>query len=640
MKGRFVFAAVVWLVTSAGTQAKTPGPSIEITQGPVNRVVIRTESQAAAIYGAAEATASEIDWVLLPHHRRDVLWAARPLVEAGVKAVAPAAERELIESPQNFWNDFRQKRFHDYQQQSTKILEKPLAVNRWVKEGDQLDLGGVTLTTLETPGFTRGSVSYATQVDGKKYVFTGDLIAGAGKVLDIYSFQDAIPAAGVRGYHGYGGRFAALLASLEKVKALQPDVLVPARGEVMTHPEQALQSLADRVRALYRSYLSTSALNWYFKEERMGICARRVLGENTDFSWMAYSAHDETPDWIWVKGTSRLVISETGHSLLIDCGTSAVIDGVKELMNLGVIEKVDGIFVTHYHDDHTDAVEAARKAFACPVYAVENYGDILQHPGNYHMPCLHHTPIEDLVVKQDGDKLPFHEFTLTFRRFPGQTFYHGALLVEHPGQTPVFFIGDAFSPSGMDDYCVLNRNLMHNDDGLLNCLGQIRELGDNYWLINEHISQVFRFSRQELAALEAGFRERAAIVRQLSPWDDENYAVDEQWACLYPYGVHTKPAAIQPFEVKLTNHSPKPRDYRVRFRLPAGAQLMSKNPGSALVARNVPPGGLATLPVKIQLPARPGNYLVRVDVQSDGIDVRDWVESLVTIGPDETNAPE
>ena len=48
MKGRFVFAAVVWLVTSAGTQAKTPGPSIEITQGPVNRVVIRTESQAAA----------------------------------------------------------------------------------------------------------------------------------------------------------------------------------------------------------------------------------------------------------------------------------------------------------------------------------------------------------------------------------------------------------------------------------------------------------------------------------------------------------------------------------------------------------------------------------------------------------------
>ena len=120
----------------------------------------------------------------------------------------------------------------------------------------------------------------------------------------------------------------------------------------------------------------------------------------------------------------------------------------------------------------------------------------------------------------------------------------------------------------------------------------------------------------------------------------ENYAVDEQWACLYPYGVHTKPAAIQPFEVKLTNHSPKPRDYRVRFRLPVGARLVSKNPDSALIAHNVPPGGLAALPVKIQLPARPGNYLVRVDVQSDGIDVRDWVESLVTIDPDKTNAPE
>ncbi len=639
MKPGFVLWGLVCVITSSVTQVETSGVSIEITKGPVNSVVVRGESRAAAIYGAQEAAAPELDWVLLAHHRRDVVWAARPLVEAGVKAVAPEAERELIESPETFWEAFKVSRFHDYQQQSTKILEKSLAVNRWVKGGDQIDLGGVTLTTIETPGFTRGSVSYATQIDEKKYVFTGDLIAGVGKVLDIYSFQDAIPEANVGGYHGYGGRFSALLASIEKVKALQPDVLVPARGEIMTNPQLALESLADRIRALYRSYLSTSALNWYFKEEHMAICARRVLGESADFSWMAYSAYDDTPDWIWVKGTSRLIISETGHSLLIDCGTTGVIEGVKDLINLGVIDKVDGIFVTHYHDDHTNAVQAAAEVFECPVYAVENYVDILQNPGNYHMPCLHHTPIKEIVAKQHGDKLPFHEFTLTFRSFPGQTFYHGALLAEQPGQTPVFFIGDAFSPSGMDDYCVLNRNLMHNDDGLLNCLRQIRELGENYWLINEHIFHVFRFSKNELATLESGFRERAAIVRSLSLWDDENYAVDEQWACLYPYGVEARPEAVQPFQVKLTNHSPKPRDYRVTFRLPEGAQFVSATKDLSIVAHDVPPGALASVQVMIKLPAKPGNYLIRVDVQSDGIDVRDWVESFVMIDPSETNEP-
>jgi hypothetical protein len=211
--------------------------------------------------------------------------------------------------------------------------------------------------------------------------------------------------------------------------------------------------------------------------------------------------------------------------------------------------------------------------------------------------------------------------------------------VEQPGQTPVFFIGDAFSPSGMDDYCVLNRNLMHNNDGFLNCLRQIRELGENYWLINEHISHVFRFSKKELNALESGFRERIAIVRSLSLWDDENYAVDEQWAYLYPYGLTARPATIHPFKVKLTNHSSKPRDYRVTFRLPEGAQLVSAIPESATVAHDVPPGALASVQAMIKLPANPGNYLIRVDVQSDGIDVRDWVESFVTVDPGETNEP-
>ena len=64
---------------------------------------------------------------------------------------------ELIESPELFWEAFQQGRFHDYAQQSTKILGQGLKVSKWVSEGDDLDLGGVKLTALETPGFTRGA---------------------------------------------------------------------------------------------------------------------------------------------------------------------------------------------------------------------------------------------------------------------------------------------------------------------------------------------------------------------------------------------------------------------------------------------------------------------------------------------------
>ena len=624
--------AVLFFQINALSVAKADKLSsrVVIRTGVVNSAIIRGAKQTAVVYGASEDSPPKADWVLLPHHRRDVVWAAESLIENGSKVIAPEAERALIETPEQYWGEFQQKRFHDYAQQTTKVLARGIKVDRWISEGDTIDLGEVVLEVLETPGFTRGSVSYVARSEERTIVFSGDLIAGPGKLLDIYSYQDAIEEANIRGYHGYGGRFAALLASIEKVKALKPDVLVPARGEIIHRPIQALDKLSQRVKTLYRSYLSTSALNWYFKEERMGQCAERILGSQAEFALMPYSSYEDTPDWIWVKGTSRLIISETGHSLLVDCGNTGVIDGVKELLEAGVVNKVDGIFVTHYHDDHTDAVQQASEEFDCPVFAVQNYVDILRNPGNYHMPCLHHTPIEEVVPKQHGDIMEFHEFKLTFRIFPGQTFYHGALLVEQPKQAPVFFVGDAFSPSGMDDYCVLNRNLMHKDDGFLFCLRQIRALGENYWLINEHIPHVFRFSKNELDTLERGFVKRIDTVRSLTVWDDPNYAVDEQWAVLYPYGLRGKSGMTHEFNVVITNHSSKRRDYDVQFRLPEGAELVS-----ATRATKVSAGALAVVRAKIRLPEDSGHYLIRADIKSDGIDVRDWVESTVTVVADE-----
>ena len=626
-----LFAVLFFLPNALSvTKAGRLSSRVVIRTGVVNSAIIRGDKQTAVVYGMPDNPAMKADWVLLPHHRRDVVWAAESLIENGAKVIAPEGERALIETPEQYWAEFQQKRFHDYAQQTTKVLARGIKVERWVSDGDTIDLGEIVLDVLETPGFTRGSVSYVARLEDQTIVFTGDLIAGPGKLLDIYSFQDAIEEANIRGYHGYGGRFAALLASIEKVKALKPDVLVPARGEIIRRPLSALDKLSQRVKQLYRSYLSTSALNWYFKEDRMGQCAERILGPQAEFSLMPYSAYEDTPDWIWVKGTSRLIISETGHSLLIDCGNTGVIEGVKELLEAGVINKVDGIFVTHYHDDHTDSVQMASEEFDCPVYAVQSYVDILQHPGNYHMPCLHHTPIEKVMAKQHGDIMEFHEFKLTFRVFPGQTFYHGALLVEPPNKTPVFFVGDAFSPSGMDDYCVLNRNLMHKDDGFLYCFEQIRALGENYWLINEHIPHVFRFSEKELETLESQFLKRIDTVRSLTVWDDPNYAVDEQWAVLYPYGLQVKPRGTHEFNVVITNHSSKRRDYDVQFRLPEGAELISVTP-----AAKVPAGGLVFVSAMIRLPEQSGHYLIRADVKSDGIDVRDWVESTVIVVADE-----
>lgn len=339
--------------------AESISSSVTLERGPVNSVLVEQDGKRLAVYGASSEVTPKYELLLLTHHRRDVLCQARTAITAGASAVAPEAERELIEKPTEYWNAFTANRFHDYAQQSTKVLSHPLEIDRWVKEGNAVEWHGLLFDVVETPGYTRGAVSYIATIDDRRMAFTGDLIYGDGQLLDLYSFQDEIPEANIRGYHGYGSRLAQLVTSLRKIADAKPDLIVPARGPIIEQPQVAIEKLITRVQALYRNYLSTNALHWYFKEERMRMCGERVLGPEADIELMPYSLHEKTPDWVFEHATSRLLISDDGHGFLLDCGYQRVIDAVKTLMTNGLVKQVDGIFVTHYHDDHTDMVQAA-----------------------------------------------------------------------------------------------------------------------------------------------------------------------------------------------------------------------------------------------------------------------------------------
>ena len=243
-------------------------------------------------------------------------------------------------------------------------------------------------------------MSYVGTVEGRRVGFTGDLIMGDGKIFDLYSFQDAIPEAKVGGYHGYGGRLADLISSLQKLRATNLDVIYPARGPVIRKPNAAIDQLIARVRALYRNYLSTNALHWYFKEERMRICGERVLGKGAKIELMPYCLHVKTPEWIIEFSTSRIIVADNGHGFLLDCGGQRQLDFAKDVVARGVVKKIDGIFLTHTHDDHSQMVKAAAEFFKCPVYATAEYADVVENPGHYLMPGL----TEHAVLDCEGDE--------------------------------------------------------------------------------------------------------------------------------------------------------------------------------------------------------------------------------------------
>ena len=277
---------------------------------PINAVWIQSGQERVFIYrGATDAWQAGSSSLLLPHGRRDLISGIDQWMRPKA-LIAPADDRPWLEHPEDFWESFTKARFHDYAQQTTKVGILPVAITQWVEGGEKLQWPATQIEVLDTPGFTRGSVSYLCEVDGRRIAFTGDLIYGDGQLLDLHSLQDAIPEAKVGGYHGgYAGRLSALIGSLESILQAEPDWLVPARGPIIRDPASSIGKLVKRLQAIYHNYLSTNALHWYFKEDRMRICHEQVLGENTRLELMPYAAHIETPQWIRGFSTSRLILS-------------------------------------------------------------------------------------------------------------------------------------------------------------------------------------------------------------------------------------------------------------------------------------------------------------------------------------------
>lgn len=533
---------------------------LTVTPGAVNEVVLESGGRRLAVYAASKP----VERILYTHHRRDAL-----RVIPDTPAVIPAAEEKYFKEVEQFWQDYRKARFHDYQVQTTKVLPASIAGAKAVKGGDIIEFQGKRIEVIDTPGYTAGAVTYLLEADGKRVAFTGDLIYGDGQLLDIYSLQNAVPNTNVRGYHGYAARAADLIASLRKVLAKNPDVLIPARGPLIERPREAAEKLIGRLQRVFLHYFATDALLWYWGEENQRSRAKGIVEDRLAEMPRAALSGPREPPWLLRYRTSRVIVSETGGAVLIDCGYRDVIAEMKRWIAAGRIRKIESIYVTHYHDDHTDWVQAAADEFQVPVLYATELHDIYANPGAYKMPALTSAPIRRGEPLNDGATRRWHEFDLTSFFFPGQTLYHGALLAKK-GKRQVLIAGDSFTPSGMDDYCLWNRNLLGDGEGYFYCLRKLDELGAATEIVNMHVDQTFRFTKEQVGVMRASLTARRQAIAELTPFDSPNYAVDEQWARFYPFAAEGRAGEERNIGIFIRNHSPVARAFTATLRLPPG----------------------------------------------------------------------
>ena len=597
-----------------GTVEVALGDKLSFLEGTVNSVAIGSSAAAYALGPSCQGATR----LLVTDASRN---SYRPPPD-DVLLVVPEAEQHLFAEPEKFWMSAGAAQFHDYAQQSRKVPVTAHGRLLGVREGDEIDSEAGTIRVIDTPGRSSGAVSYVLDSEGTRVVLVGDLLYGNGLLLDLYCLQDAVPEANARGYHGYAARAGQLITSLLKVSALEPDVLLPAHGPAIFQAKGAIAGLVGNLESFLELHFETDALLWYWGAENHRVRSRAV---RRPVQVMPLAELGERPPDISAFGTSRLIRSGTGGAFLVDAGDPVALPVLRSLRDHGAIDRLEGVWITHYHDDHTDYVNDVVEEFGCTAYHIAPVSEVIENPGGFHLPCLPSRAVRGTAL-QDGSTMSWHEWQFTFEYFPGQTLHHGGFLATRDDGSSYYFVGDSFTPTGIDDYCMQNRNLFGAGLGYGRCLNRLRNLPAGTWLLNQHVEPLFRFSNKQIDLMLDSLTKRARLLEKMSPWPDVNYLVDESWSTIYPYASSLGVGDELILQLRVCNFAPNPLEYTAAWHLPEELGLQADWQGNSVI----PPGETGEMRATLQA-RRAGLHVATCEVSLAALRLSMSTEALVRV---------
>ena len=565
-----------------------------------------------------------VEKILFTHHRRELADGLDEDMLANTPVIGvPEKEKKLFVNSDEYWNN-PENRWHLLESHVPYHVThvKKISVSESYKDGDVFTWRGWNFTVIETPGYTDGSVSYLAEKGKHRAIFCGDTIYGPGMVRDIYCLQHTNTENGftVGDYHGFMGSVPLLRESLCKIKAIGADVLVPAHGNMIYDPAGAINLLLLRLDALYRNYVRVSALRWYFPKyfDSYKDDKKALLQQKT------YPLPSEVRR---VCGRMWILKAKDGHALLIDPDSAGSVEEAKKLLKTGEVSAFDGIWITHYHSDHVQGMSLASKMFKCPVMAHPVLAGILKNPRAYFLTCLCKERIPSVKIRKHGECWKWKEFTLTAYHLPGQTYYHDGLFVVTGEGKKYFFVGDSFSPAGIDDYCSWNRNFLGRDKGFRFCIDLVRRLKPDF-MFNQHINVGFHFTDKAFKQIVLNLKQREKLISELVPWDNPNYGTDEYWIHTYPYEQEVFAGHDVNVSLKIFNHSNTGHEVSVRIELPEGWKSFPES----LTVKAV--GNIETslfFTVSVPESARGGRYVLPVNVRYGSRNLGSFREAIVVV---------
>lgn len=412
--------------------------------------VIRRDEEAVLIdFGAGDVLdhlskigVTSVAAILMTHHHRDQGQGLPRAVQQDIPIYVPHTEQDLFHSIDEHWQARAVMNSYDNREDRFSLLQS-VPVAGTLRDYQTVTFSGQKFDIIPTPGHTQGSISLQTNVDARTVVFSGDLIAGHGKLWSLAATQWS--------YNGAEG-VAASVPSLLEIKRRQPDLLLPSHGHIIDDAPAAIDALVDNLAQLLQARQQNPRL----------------------FKFMQTPYREVTPNLLFNQtsmSNSYVVKSRSGKALIIDYGydfVTGVAAGsdrasrrpslytIRHLKEQYGIRKIDVILPTHFHDDHVAGINLLRDVEGTECWAAENFSDILQHPTDYDLPCLWYDPIGVDRVLPLEQPIQWEEYTFTLHHIGGHTHYAVAIAFEIDGKR-VLASGDQYQGDG-DQYNYVYKN--------------------------------------------------------------------------------------------------------------------------------------------------------------------------------------
>ena len=151
----------------------------------------------------------------------------------------------------------------------------------------------------------------------------------------------------------------------------------------------------------------------------------------------------------------------------------------------------------------------------------------------------------------------------------------------------------------------------------------------DYWLVNQHIDEVFRYDEGQLATMREVLQEKKRVIAEMVAWEDPNFGVDEQWSRFYPYGPQASAGKEFDLYAVVLNHLPEDETFRISPNLPDGWRWIRAHAELHVGAREEQRVRFRITPAS----HAEGLSVVTADVSFRDHDLREWMEAMIDVRP-------